>query len=60
MAAVGEYIKVEKGYLEIRQKLGAGTRSASGKSLTLVSTGGFKEVEGTDMRVNIIAIKKAG
>lgn len=55
----GEYIRIDKGYLEIRQKLGPGTRSMSGKSLTLVSTGGFTSVPESDVRVNVIAIKKS-
>ncbi len=55
----GEYIRVEGGYLEIRQKLGPGTISGSGKSKVMVSTGGFKPIEGSDVRVNVIAIKKS-
>ena len=55
----GEYIRVKGGYLEIRQKVGAGKPSATGRSLVVVSTGGFKEVEGSGVRVNLTAIKKA-
>lgn len=56
----GEYIRVKGGYLEIRQKVGAGRPSATGRSLVVVSTGGFKEIEGGDgVRVNLTAIKKA-
>lgn len=53
-----EYIRVSGGFLEIRQKIGVGTLSKSGKSHTVVSTGGFKAVEGSDVRVNLTAIKK--
>jgi hypothetical protein len=55
----GEYIKVEAGYLEIRQKMGPGVLSGTGKSKVLVSTGGFKPIEGSDVRVNLVAIKKS-
>jgi hypothetical protein len=56
----GEYIRVTSdGYLEIRQKVGKGTVSASGKSLVVVSTGGFKPVDGGDIKVNLTAIRKA-
>ena len=54
----GEYIRVKGGYLEIRQKVGAGRPSATGRNLVVVSTGGFKEVEGSEVRVNLTAIKK--
>lgn len=54
-----EYIRIAGGYLEIRQKLGSGQISASGKSNVLVSTGGFKPVEGSAVRVNLIAISKS-
>ena len=55
----GEYIRVKGGYLEIRQKVGAGKPSATGRSLVVVSTGGFKEIEGSDgVKVNLTAIKK--
>ena len=54
-----EYIRIAGGYLEIRQKLGSGQISASGKSTVLVSTGGFKPVEGSEVRVNLIAISKS-
>jgi len=53
----GEYIRVAEGYLEIRQKVSAGKVSASGKNLCVCSTGGFKPIEGSDLRVNIVAIK---
>lgn len=52
-----EYIRVKEGYLEIRQKLTKGTPSASGRNLTIATTGGFKDVEGSDVRVNLTAIK---
>lgn len=53
-----EYIRVKDGYLEIRQKVGKGTISSSGKNMTVVSTGGFQGIEGSDIRVNLTAIKK--
>ncbi len=53
-----EYIRVNKGYFEIRQKVGEGVLSKTGKSHVVVSTGGFKSVEGSDVRVNITAIRK--
>ena len=55
----GEHIRVKDGYLEIRQKVGKGTLSSSGKSLVVVSTGGFQPVDGSEVRVNLTAIKKA-
>ncbi len=55
-----EYIRVKSGYLEIRQKVGAGVISKSGKSLNVVSTGGFKPVDDTDMKVNLTVIKPKG
>jgi len=45
--------------LQVNMPLTEGVRSASGKSFTLASTGGFVEVPGTDVKVNIIAIRKA-
>jgi hypothetical protein len=54
----GEYIRVQGGYLEIRQKIGAGRPSATGRNLVVVSTGGFKEIEGSGLKVNLTAIKK--
>jgi hypothetical protein len=53
-----EEMKVENGYLVIRRKLTAGVRSASGKNLTVASTGGFVQIPDSDIRVNLIAIKK--
>ena len=55
----GEYIRIAGGYLEIRQKVGAGHVSSSGKSKVVVSTGGFTAVDGSDVRVNLTAITKA-
>lgn len=55
----GEYIRVKGGYLEIRQKVGKGALSSSGKSLVVVSTGGFTPIDGSEIRVNLSAIKKA-
>jgi hypothetical protein len=57
-AKAGEYIRVSGGFLEIRQKVGAGKVSASGKSKVMVSTAGFKHVEGSELRVNLTAIAK--
>jgi hypothetical protein len=55
----GEYIKVEGGFLMIRQRISAGKLSTSGKNKVVVSTGGFKPVEGKgDLRVNLTAISK--
>lgn len=53
-----EYIRVKNGYLEIRQKIGAGTMSSTGKSKVVVSTSGFAAIEGSDIKVNLTAIKK--
>jgi hypothetical protein len=53
-----EYIRVAGGFLEIRQKVGAGKVSASGKSKVVVSTAGFKAIEGSTLRVNLTAIQK--
>jgi hypothetical protein len=53
-----EYIRVAGGFLEIRQKVGKGTMSSSGKSMVVVSTGGFKAIEGSAVRVNLTAITK--
>jgi hypothetical protein len=55
----GEYIRVQGGYLEIRQKLGEGHLSSTGKSKVVVSTGGFKLVDGSDLRVNLTAIARS-
>lgn len=54
-----EYIRVKDGFLETRQKVGKGTMSSSGKSLVVVSTGGFTPIDGSEIRVNLTAIKKA-
>lgn len=53
-----EYIRVKGSFLEIRQKIGKGTVSGSGRNMTVVSTGGFQGIEGSDIRVNLTAIKK--
>jgi len=58
MVQNGDSMKVENGYLVIRRKLGTGVRSASGKNLTVASTGGFVAVPDSEIRVNLIAIKK--
>lgn len=54
----GEYIRVSGKYLEIRQKIGEGHTSSSGKSRVVVSTGGFKPVPGSPVLVNLSAIVK--
>jgi hypothetical protein len=55
----GEYIRVKDGYLEIRQRISKGTPSSTGRSLVVVSTGGFKEIDGgSGVKVNLTAIKK--
>jgi hypothetical protein len=56
--ANGEYIRVAGGYLENRQKVGAGHVSSTGKSKVVVSTSGFRAVEGSELRVNLTAIAK--
>ena len=43
--------------LTITMELEKGTRSKSGKSLIVFSTGGFKKVEGSDLQVSINVIK---
>ena len=57
MPNTDQYIRVNGGYLEIRQKLNGGKLSASGKSLVVVSTGGFQDVADSEVRVNLTAIK---
>lgn len=52
-------LKVENGFLTIKVKLDKGTLSASSKNLTVASTGGFQPIPNSDIRVNVIAIKKA-
>ena len=52
-----EYIRIVGGFLEIRQAVGAGTISSTGKSLVVASTGGFKPVEGSEIKLNLTAIK---
>lgn len=44
--------------LQISMPLVDGQLSASGKSYTLASTGGFVEVPGTDVKINVVAIRK--
>jgi len=59
-AAELEYVRIEKGYLEVRVPLGKGRPSSTGKSLVLYSTGGFVQAEGGDrpVKVNLTAITK--
>ena len=54
----GEYVRVAGDFLEIRQKIGAGHTSSSGKSKVVVTTGGFKPVQGSPVLVNLTAIVK--
>jgi hypothetical protein len=55
-----EYMRIVEGYLEIRMKVSSGTRSSTGKSLIVVTTAGYAQVEGTDVKVNLTAIKPLG
>lgn len=56
----GEYTRIADGYLEIRQKLTAGHRSSTGKSMVLVTSGGFKPTDNDPVvKVNLTAIKKS-
>lgn len=52
-------IEIKDGFLNVHLKLGPGVISATGKSKVLVSTGGFKPIQGSDVRLNLIAIKKS-
>lgn len=52
-----EYMKVENGYLIVSMKLGTGRPSASGKTLVVATTGGFVPVNGSEVKVNLTAIK---
>jgi len=58
MPGNGGYIRVKDGHLEIRLPLGKGRPSSTGRNLVVVSTGGFQPVEGSDIKVNLTAIKK--
>jgi len=59
-APAKEYIRVSEcgKFLEIRRHIGEGTMSTTGKSKVVVSTGGFKEIDGSPVRVNLTAIVK--
>ena len=62
MATTEEYIRVKDGYLELRQKLGKGEVSGSGKSLVMFSTRGNIDVEGSEgyrIGVNLYRPKNA-
>jgi len=50
-------IKIEGNKLIITAPISSGTRSKSGKTLVVVSTGGFVAVPGSDIHVNLTAIK---
>ena len=52
-----EYVRVVGGYIEIRQKVGKGHPSSTGKNLVVVSTGGFKSITDSDVRVNLTALR---
>ena len=54
-----EYIRVIDGHLEIRQKLGKGAPSSSGKSTIFFSTQGNIEVDGYSLGVNLYKKKGA-
>jgi hypothetical protein len=43
--------------LTVVMELEKGTRSKSGKSLIVFSTGGFKKVENSDLQISINVIK---
>ncbi len=55
----GEYIRVIGGFLEIRQKVGAGVPSKSGKNKIVVGTSGFKAIEGSNLKVSLNVISKS-
>ena len=56
-----EYIRVVDGYLELRQKLGKGEVSGSGKSTTFFTTRGNVDVEGNDgYRIGVNLYKPKG
>ena len=50
-------IKIENNVLMIDVPLSSGTPSASGKSLVVASTGGFIDIPGSEVRINLTAIK---
>ena len=50
-------IKVENNKLIITAPISSGVRSKSGKTLVVVSTGGFVDVPNSDIRVNLTATK---
>ena len=52
-----EYMRVVDGYVEIRQKVGKGHLSSTGKNNVVISTGGFTAMTDTDVRVNLTAIR---
>lgn len=49
-----EYARVKDGYLELRVKLGEGTRSMSGKTLVVASSRGNQPIEGTHNGAQVI------
>ena len=53
-----EYIRVQDGFLEIRQKVGAGVPSKTGKSQIVVGTGGFKTIDGSNLSISLNVIRK--
>jgi hypothetical protein len=53
-----EYIRVQDGFLEIRQKVGAGVPSKTGKSHIVVGTGGFKPIDGSNLNISLNVIRK--
>lgn len=50
-------ITVKNGNIVITAALGAGTPSASGKTLIVATTSGFVPVPGSDLRVSLNVIK---
>lgn len=59
-ANTSEYLRVDGEYLEARMRLDlTGRPSSTGKSTILTSTGGFREIMGTDgIRANLTVIRK--
>jgi len=50
-------LEVKNGNLVITCPINGGVPSKSGKSLVVASTNGFVEVKGSDIKVNLNAIK---
>jgi len=50
-------VKVTGNKMVLTIELESGRPSASGKTLVVFTTGGFQQVAGTDMKVNLTVIK---